>query len=94
MAADLNIAGQAFANKLPYTVNDAKPGFGDASVAAQRYRKNVAVTSAGSGGTTRDYVALPAASGGDRFTGTDADRVRVTTGGRLTYALTPTLPPG
>ena len=94
VAADLNVGRHAFTDDRRYTVNDAKPGFGAASVEAQRYRKNVAVTSTGTGGTVRQYVALPAATGGDRFTGTGTSRARVTTGGRLTYTLTPTLPSG
>ena len=63
VAADLNVGRHAFTDDRRYTVNDAKPGFGAASVEAQRYRKNVAVTSTGTGGTVRQYVALPAATG-------------------------------
>lgn len=58
---------------------DASPTFGPRTWTAQRYRKNVRVTTAVPGGTDLDYVALPAAIGGD---------------GALRYGLAPALPAG
>ena len=79
--AKLNIGDHVIANDQPYTVNDRQPSFGAASVPAQHYRKNVAITA----------LELPAATDGNRF---GANRQPVATAGTLDYAVSPDLPAG
>lgn len=72
--------GDAGTHRFAVVVHaDASPTFGPRTWTAQRYRKNVRVTTAAPGGTDLDYVALPAATGGD---------------GALRYGLAPALPAG
>ena len=72
--------GDAGAYRFAVVVHaDASPTFGPRIWTAQHYRKNVRVTTAVPGCTDLDYVALPAATGGD---------------GALRYGLAPALPAG